>query len=478
MEIFNIIIQRTTSGLNDIFVSDNLKEIRRTIEIEEITEDERMGATKLSNQADVYKIQSTINYTVYSLIVTNIADSFGRAGFYVIRLFSLKKVPLANFEKILQEINNKYLEFERNGITKNSQDYSNILNSDLQTEVDHPKYITVPTNLDAFYLFDPNDTKLRTVFNSKAIGLFNKVYAFNKDRAVSTEIIKSLGLKSFEEAQNSFKEVVITHIRILKELKVRGIPLSFNRNESELILLLKKEDVIEYNTIEDSKFKQETSSFYVKGNTQDPLKPKKPKQDGFIKTYGIYLIMLVMIGVLGVGSWYFLLGGKDIKPDEYSTLIQDEATQPDSTKQIVKNDSEIIFYRDSAEMDNKVFKTDYPKLRKYRFRLDTKKWSYKNTPIVKEYVDFYKQTLDEIIKPDTLDFNQSKKDEFFKKLEEIGRKPVLDKPIAKSTSQKNSDKRETKTKDSKTKTNPIEGKKPEPKTEKERNGKIMGDKIK
>ena len=145
MNLFGLIIQRTTSGLNDMFVSDNLKEIRNSSDIEKTTDDENKYATKLANQSDVYTVQLTTNYRVYSLVITDATDSFGRAGFYAIRLYAPKKYPLAKFEIILQQINNKYLEFNSNGTPKSSQEYNNLL-SEIPLEVNQQDFIHIKSN--------------------------------------------------------------------------------------------------------------------------------------------------------------------------------------------------------------------------------------------------------------------------------------------------------------------------------------------
>ena len=128
MNSFGLIIQRTNAGFSDVFISDNLKEIRNNNEIDKTAKDEREFSTRLANQSEVYTLQITTNYRVYSLVNTDITDFVGGAGFYAIRLYTPKKYPSANFEENLQLINKKYLEYERNGTPKNSQDYNILLN--------------------------------------------------------------------------------------------------------------------------------------------------------------------------------------------------------------------------------------------------------------------------------------------------------------------------------------------------------------
>lgn len=432
MNLFGLIIQRTTSGLNDMFVSDNLKEIRNSSEIEKTTDDENKYATKLANQSEVYTVQLTTNYRVYSLVITDATDSFGRAGFYAIRLYTPKKYPLANFEVILQQINKKYIEFDSNGAPKNSQEYDNLLKYDVPLEVKQQDFLHVKSNDNTFCYYDSSNTQLSNIFNAKSIALYNKVYAFNKEKAVSDEIMKSLGLKSLQESKNNFKEVIINNnYKVLKELKVNNNPIEFNSDESDFTVIINKEDIIEYNTIDDLKFKQDTSliiNVQRKHYAPPPSRPRGQKKPGFFESYGLYFIMAFMIIALGIGSWYFLLGGNaPDSDDENNNNIIQESTLPDQTVKAVLDSSKIEFIADGSIKDSSVFKTLYPKLDKYRFILDNNKWSYKNTKGKNKYVEFYKSNLDEIIRIDSLKFNDSLKINFFKNLEKIGGHEILEK---------------------------------------------------
>ena len=61
MILFDLIIQRTKDGLEEEYISENLKPGNLNSEIEETLKDERRTATKLANQSDVYSIQITKN---------------------------------------------------------------------------------------------------------------------------------------------------------------------------------------------------------------------------------------------------------------------------------------------------------------------------------------------------------------------------------------------------------------------------------
>lgn len=431
MNSLGLIIQRTNTnaGFNDVFISDNLKEIRNTVEIENTAKDERDFSTKIANQSDVYVVELTKNFRVYSLIINdNIYDSFGRAGFYAVRLYTEKKYPLGNFEEKLHAINKKYIEFEKNGIAKNSQDYLDLLVQNAPLEVKQQDYIYQKSNDNAFCFYDPNNTQLNNLFNDKAIALYNKVYAFNREKAVSGEIIQSIGLKIFDSTKNNLKEVIINNnFRILNELKINNIPLDFKADETELVVLLKNEDVLEYNTLDNPNFKKAIGDLIHVEKKKIVTDPKDPnrgrKKPSFWEENGIYLAIVFLTIALGGGAWYIF--SEEDKIDEENKIVNE---QPQNVKSEIKIDSTTIaFVTEGSVKDSSVFKTNYPKLEKYRFRLDNKKWFYKNTKGKKKYVDFYKSNVDEIIKKDSLNLNESQKNSFIENLEKMGNQEIIEK---------------------------------------------------
>lgn len=450
MNQFGLIIQRTTSGLNDMYVSENLKEIRLSSEIEQTTDDENKYATKLANQSDVYAVQLTTNYRVYSLVITDATDSFGRAGFYAIRLYTPKKYTSANFDKNLQLINKKYLEYENNGTPKNSQDYDNLLRYDIPLEVKQLDFLHAKSNENTFCFYDPSNTQLSNIFNAKSVALFNKLYAFNQERAVSSEIIKSLGLKSFEETKSNLRETFVTNnYKILKELKINNAPIEFNPNQTDFTVVLKKDDIIEYNTTDDLKFRQAAGAIInIELKRTAPPRPRGPKKQTFLEEFGLYLIVLVMIAVLGIGSWYFILRDETPIPTEYNQEFTDQQPQV--------NNQNIVFIPDpeGSPMDS-TYKTNFPKLEKYRFQFINKKWKYKNKEGKDIYNDFYVNNLDEIIKKDSLDFGEDLKLTFFKNLKEISGHDVIKKE-EKIISEEQVSKSEENTKSESVKSKPIE----------------------
>lgn len=431
MKSLNLIIQRTKNGLEEEYISASFNSSNFNSEIEETINDERRIATKLSNQSDVYSVQLTRNFRVYSLIVTNIIDNHKRAGFYAMRLYAPKKYPLAHFEAILEQINIKYLEYERNGTSQNNQSYDELLQLDIPLEVTQQDFIFTKSNDDAFCLYNPTDTQLSNLFNDKSIALYNKVYAFNQERAVNPEIMKTLGLKSYTETKNNGKEVFIdNNARVLKELKINTIPIEFNPNESKFTLICKTSDAVVYNTTDDKINFRSIDGAFITIERKIIHKPiYKPQNKGNEKTFwqenGVYLGILFLTLLFAGGTWWWL--ERRNKPKNHENTTETVQTQPTDT---IKK---ITFVADGSQKDSSVYKTNYSKIEKYRFKVDNKKWTYKNTEGKNKYADFYKKNLDEIIKKDSLKMDDKTKTEFLEALEEKGGVKILEKEVKEKT---------------------------------------------
>lgn len=429
MNSIGLLIQRTNAGFSDVFISANIKEIRNTTVIEKTAIDEREFSTRLANQSDVYTIQVVTNYRVYSLVNTDITDFVGGAGFYAIRLYAPKKYPLANFEAILEQINIKYLEYECNGTSQNNQSYDELLQLDIPLEVTQQDVIFAKSNDDAFCLFDPTDTQLSNLFNDKSIALYNKVYAFNQERAVNSEIMKTLGLKSYAETKNDGKEVFIdNNAMVLKELKVNTVPIEFNPNEANYTLICKTSDAVVYNTTDNANFRPIDGAFITIERKIIPKPISKPQNKGNKKTFwqenGIYLGILFLTLLFAGGTWWQFEGQNWWRNyNKVPETMQKEQSIPTDTI------NEIVFDTVGSSKDSSVFKTNYSKLEKYRFKVENKKWTYKNTERKNKYADFCRNNLDDIIKKDSLEMNQKTKKAFFKALEEKGGQKISDKEV-------------------------------------------------
>jgi hypothetical protein len=438
MNQFGLIIQETTAGSNLQFVSSHLDE--NTPEIRETITDERTLAAQLANMSDVYAVQITKNFKVYSLIVTDHRDFLGRSGFYAIRLYGPKGVNLMNFEKTLADIKDKYIA-DTNSNNLNNQNYNNILSSILILENDINNFISLNSNANCYVYFDEFNSLLSTVFNTKGINLIHKVYAFNKTKAVPENIVLSTGLKSYGQINSSQKEInIVNNYAILKELKINHQNVDYNPNLSELTLICQSSDSIVFNTTDDQNFRPIPNNFISIERKHVPRPVSAPYRGGKKKTFweenGIYLGILLLTIMMAGGSYYYF---EMKKPTNKITDELYPNTPPGKDQKTVDSNpkSEYTFEL-IMEVNDSVYQSKYPKLEKYRFRFKDKNWLYKNTEGKDRYVDFKQETVDDIIKKDSLNMIDLKKDEFIKQLIKKSGHPVLNKEIVKpNTSSQN-----------------------------------------
>jgi hypothetical protein len=433
MNQFGLIIEETTAGSNLQFVSSHLD--TTSPEIKETLTDERTLASQLANLSDVYSVQVTKNFKIYSLIVTNLRDFLGRSGYYAIRLYAPKNVNLNNFENILASLKEKYNNYT-NTSNLNSQNYNEILSSILVVENDKKNYVSLESHLISFYYFDDNNPILSTVFNTNGTYLVQKLYAFNKNKAVPEHIALSAGLKPFSTINSNQKEIdVVNNFGILKELWINEQIVDFNPILTNFLLLCQNTDKVTYTTTDDKTIRVITNSHVEiepKFIPRPPLK-KTNKKKGFLEESVIYLIIILMIGLIGGGSWYYFLGEKD---SEIETPSQNDIENSKDENLNIEELNQITFEFDGTKSDS-VFKTNYPKLEKYRFKFGQNKWNFKNTE--KEnptYKPFYKETIEEINKVDSLKLDENKKNQFLTNLKQTSGQEVKNKEIEKKPENK------------------------------------------
>lgn len=446
MNQFGLIIHETTAGSNLQFVSSHLDV--NSPEIKETITDERTLASQLANMSDVYAVQITKNYKVYSLIVTNHTDFLGRSGFYAIRLYGPKGINLNNFENILDSIKDKYITDTKSN-NLNNQNYDSILSSILIIENDRKEFISLKNNVNCFYYFDENTSTLSTAFNTKGIHLVHKVYAFNKAKAVPENLAVSSGLKSYSHINTSQKEInIVNSYSILKELKINNQNVDFNSNASDFNLICQSSDSILYNTTDDKTLRQIANTFisierkYVPRPEPRPAPSYGGNKKSFWEENGIYLSILLITIIIAGGSWWFF----EVENNP-PIVIKSGETQP--TVEIQQDTISTIAFELDGKIEDSTYLTNFPKLKKYRFKFDNKLWTYKNIekkPNPKDgFTAFYKESLDDIINANPpLEFDKAKKEDFFKNLREASGHPIKNRAV-KIEENKNSS--ETKTSD-------------------------------
>lgn len=408
MNQFGLIIQETTAGSNQQFVSTHLD--INSPEIKETITDERTLASQLANLSDVYSVQVTKNYKVYSLIVTNLTDFLGRSGYYAIRLYGPKGVNLTNFESILANIKEKYNNYTKSN-TLNNQNYDDILSSILIVENDRKNFVAVKSTVNCFYYFDDTNSTLSTVFNTKGVNLVHKIYAFNKNKAVNESIALTTGLKSFSQINASQKEInVNNYYGVLNELKINDQLVDFNPNLSEFNVLCQTTDRVVYNAKDDKTYKTITSNSievekkFVRSYSGSNHRKKKNNSNT------MYLIMGFMVLVIGGGMFYFF--------NQDDNTSSNDTTEMNSTTNDLENgqknvDQEINHTNtNKLEFDKKPYNntsdfeytTSYnDKLSKYKFVFAGNEWAYIEKKNTEKIIPFNEKVLSDIFNLSTED---------------------------------------------------------------------------
>ena len=423
MNQFGLIIQETTAGSNQQFVSAHLD--INSPEIKETITDERTLASQLANLSDVYSVQVTKNYKVYSLIVTNLTDFLGRSGYYAIRLYGPKGVNLTNFESILANVKEKYNNYTKSN-SLNNQNYEDILSSILIIENDRKNIVSLKSAMNFFYYFDDANSTLSTVFNTKGVHLVHKIYAFNKNKAVNESIALTSGLKSFSQINASQKEInVINNYGVLNELKINDQLVDFNPNLTEFNVLCQNTDTVVYNAKEDKTYKTITNNFI---SIEKKFVPRPQPQNTYHSSNNhkkknnanaMYLILGLMVLVIGGGIFYYL--NQDTPQiDTQNTETNDTITGHEVTGDTAEG---IKFvekpYKESAK--DKEYTTSFSKLSKYKFVFAGRKWSYIKKENPNDIMDFNEQVLDKQV----FNLSPSEKDSVIDKLVGISKHEIL-----------------------------------------------------
>lgn len=443
MNQFGIIIQETTAGSNQQFVSAHLD--INSLEIKETITDERTLASQLANLSDVYSVQFTKNYKVYSLIVTNLTDFLGRSGYYAIRLYAPKGVNLTNFESILATIKEKYNNYTKSS-TLNNQNYEDILSSILIVENDRKNFVAVKSTINCFYYFDDANSTLSSVFNTKGVNLVHKIYAFNKNKAVNESIALTTGLKSFSQINTSQKEInVINNYGILNELKINDQLVNFNQNDTKFIVLCQTTDRVSYNVKDDKTYKTIINNSIViekkfvprlqSQNTYSGANNRKKKNN----SNAMYLIVGLMALLIGGGMFYFFNQDDNTSSNDHTKINSTSNGQPNAVRKQNDTNSNKIKLEQKPYKESKTdyeYTTKFSKLSNYKFVFAGGKWSiiYLNKKDKEGNLkigDFYIKNLDDFT------LNGDEKILFINELEKISHQQIFEAEIKKDAKSEN-----------------------------------------
>jgi hypothetical protein len=237
------------------------------------------------------------------------------------------------------------------------------------------------------------------------------------------------------ETKNNGKEVFIDNTaRVLKELKVNTVPIEFNPNESNYTLICKASDAVVYNTMDNANFRPIDGAFVTIKRKEEPNKPtyksqNKENENTFWQENGVYLGILFLTLLFAGGTWWQFEGQNLWR--NYNKVPETMQKEQSITTETI---NEIVFDTVGSSKDSSVFKTNYSKLEKYRFKVENKKWTYKNTERKNKYADFYRNNLEDIIKKDSLKMDEKTKTEFLEALGKIGGEEILEKVVNEKTS--------------------------------------------
>lgn len=425
-----ILIQETTSGSNLQYLSDFLKENQK--EVEETNKDERIVSTQISNKSDVFTFQTSKSFIVYSLVNTNLTDAFGRSGYSVIRLYSPKNTIVKNFEEVLYAIQKKYSDFSNNN-NLNKQDYTDVLGIAI-TQNSETDFI-VNVSKEEHYLYFGNVESLDAYLDSKALFRTKKLYAFNKELAKTENVAEQLGLSSFGKLNLASKKIEIQDdFNLLQTIKINQNEVEFNSFKNKHTILCSNEDKVYYKSRDNKEIIEVNNSINIERVfRQQPTQPIRggQKKKNFLDEYGFYLGLVVLIGLIGTLTWFFL---KDSSNSEAEDIVTKQQTVVDTIK---TNKNQIDKKALQLGQNNEIVFIDST-YKHLTFKFDGGQWSFTNSKGENIPVDLYNETIDEIIKTHSLPFQKA---DLIAELEElkgkkVENKPIVEKPVVKTTEKK------------------------------------------
>ena len=297
---FGIIIQKTRGDGLDFNLFPNNENLELNVKYDSLSEDER-DTPKLGKDKDVFVVQFSENYKIYSLIIG--LEDRQRAGFYGIRIFVPKGNNLQNFTSILYKIQSKFL-LNPNSSSSDNLIYDDILETIKNSCSEVNKFIVPNTrNNNHFCYYESNNSiAIEAIFNSNKTYLISKLYAFQKpkEEELRTEIsINNIIYKEID-LKNEIVEIKIKgDLNYLKELKINNTSVNFNKNQNNLFILKNKKDKIEYILKENAQKNEDASTNEIiisrknsNGGKSNGGRKEPPKS--FIDKYGTWLILILL----------------------------------------------------------------------------------------------------------------------------------------------------------------------------------------
>jgi hypothetical protein len=238
-----LILQETTNGLTTQFISEGIN--INNYSIKTTLKDERMLTTQLVNQSIVYSIQIIDNLKVISYIDTTITDFTGRAGYLAIKLYLPINLGINNCTSLLDKIKLKYYSLKAAN-QLSTQNYNDILNEAEITE--NTDVFCKKSEKTAFKFYD-SSFDVENVLQSEKILVFGKLYLFEKEKAIDSQLIVNNGFSTFESVTAGLIKVkVFNKNNILTSLLIGNYKLAEASFPESFFILTNINEKIYYQT--------------------------------------------------------------------------------------------------------------------------------------------------------------------------------------------------------------------------------------
>ena len=383
----DLIIQETTAGLSNQYVSENLDISNSSIKA--CLADERMKAAQIANQSTVYSIQLIDSIKVYSCIHTNITDFTGRSGYYAIKLFVNKECTIKNIVSIFNDINDRYLNFKKIG-QLNSQKYDDILaNANIDTE----RRFICPVSKQAYFSYYLGEDDIDGILNQNAINAIEKLYVFDKYNSRDNADVTRQGLVYFDDYTKNLEQFDVVNTQgVLKTLYINNSTLSADYFLNTFSSFKKKGETVYFDTKDDSNKRPGNTSngtltinrkviYQAPVNRVNPVRKKEQNSNWpFLALLAITLIGGVIYSIVVFTSKPETQPNDDIASGEYKP---DTSKSNDSLpNEIVPPTKDFKFLPSSKD----TFNSKYNNILKKRFFFrDGNKCMVKNKDYPKEF---------------------------------------------------------------------------------------------
>ncbi|MEN9303375.1 MAG: hypothetical protein RL264_1804 [Bacteroidota bacterium] len=310
-----LVIQETTAGLNNQFVSEGL-DINDEF-IKSSLKDERMLATQLAQRSIVYSIQNLEKHKVYSAIFTDITDISGSKGYYTIKIYTQRDSIIRNLISLFEEIKSAYLQYKANNQI-NSQNYDAILSkASIQGQVK----IVCPKAEKTCFLQYNDQQDIENALNNLKVYSIDKLYLFDAEKALKTETILGQGLINFNTLADNLDAFEVDNSTMIlrslfigeKQFSASNFPETFRafRKRNDSIAFLTSDNSEKQNGVLQSgilKINKKVVNAYTQptkttiGGGTGSRKRKKT----FYEQFQIPIISILLLIVGGVGYYVFL----------------------------------------------------------------------------------------------------------------------------------------------------------------------------